>query len=168
MHARLESASSSASWCAIIRVFLIFGDNTHLTYRSEPVTCRYWCVRYERDFSSRCPTSRPGTTPSPVLSPRGLQENHVQQHWIDEALIIHVTSSHVARGLCGIPMLNIELTKEQATLDERARKRAAAGIAISGSSGYALRHGSIGPRLAATHATLGSPQTILRLVVGTD
>ena len=39
----------------------------------------------------------------------GDQNNAIQQHWIDEAIVFHVTSSHVVRGLCGIPMQDIEL-----------------------------------------------------------
>ncbi len=39
----------------------------------------------------------------------GTQENHVQQHWIHDALAIKSEASSVATGIVGIPMLDIEI-----------------------------------------------------------
>jgi lipopolysaccharide transport system ATP-binding protein len=34
----------------------------------------------------------------------------VQHHWIDDAVIFRVTSSRIAHGLIGIPMVSLEMT----------------------------------------------------------
>ena len=42
----------------------------------------------------------------------GTQEDNVVHHWIDDALFFRVQSSHVTRGLIGIPMLDIAILAE--------------------------------------------------------
>ncbi|MNF02293.1 hypothetical protein D3C80_2014220 [compost metagenome] len=43
----------------------------------------------------------------------GTQDDHVHHHWIEDALIFKVHSSHITRGLVGIPMLGIRMDVHQ-------------------------------------------------------
>jgi lipopolysaccharide transport system ATP-binding protein len=44
-----------------------------------------------------------------VAIANGSQENHVQHHWIHDALIFRSEASSVSSGLVGIPMNDIQL-----------------------------------------------------------
>ncbi len=39
----------------------------------------------------------------------GSQDNHLQQHWLHDALTFKSHSSAVANGLIGIPMMGVEM-----------------------------------------------------------
>lgn len=86
----------------------LFGDNTYLTYQLDPVT-----VPAGRTFAARFRFQMPylpsGDFSVTVAVAEGTQTDHVQHHWIDDALFFKVHASHVVRGLVGIPMLDIAL-----------------------------------------------------------
>ena len=86
----------------------LFGDNTYLTYRNADIA-----VTSEQEFSAcfrfQMPYLPTGDYSIIVAVAEGTQEDHVQHHWIDDALFFRVESSHVVRGLVGIPMLDIDL-----------------------------------------------------------
>lgn len=86
----------------------LFGDNTYLTYKDAPVICRG-----ERDivadFVFFMPILPAGTYSITVAIADGTQFEHVQHHWIHDALLFKSESSMVATGLIGIPMLDIRL-----------------------------------------------------------
>ena len=86
----------------------IFGDNTYLSYRDTPVPAKAGSTLSGR-FTFMMPYLPTGDYSIVCAIANGTQEDHVQQHWIDDALLFHVVSSHVAKGLCGIPMHSIEL-----------------------------------------------------------
>jgi homopolymeric O-antigen transport system ATP-binding protein len=86
----------------------IFGDNTYLSYRDTPVAAKAGSTVSGR-FTFVMPYLPTGDYSILCAIANGTQEDNVQQHWIDEALLFHVSSSHVVRGLCGIPMHAIEL-----------------------------------------------------------
>lgn len=44
-----------------------------------------------------------------VALAEGTQQEHIQHHWIHEALMIKFHSSSVSTGLVGTPMTNIEI-----------------------------------------------------------
>jgi lipopolysaccharide transport system ATP-binding protein len=44
-----------------------------------------------------------------VALAEGTQEDHVQHHWVHDALIVKSVSLSVCTGLIGIPMQNISL-----------------------------------------------------------
>jgi homopolymeric O-antigen transport system ATP-binding protein len=86
----------------------LFGDNTYLTYLGErrPVEegeTLVACFRFQMPY---LPTGDYSVCPAVA---EGTQEDHLQHHWIDDALFFRVTSSHVARGLVGIPMIEISM-----------------------------------------------------------
>jgi lipopolysaccharide transport system ATP-binding protein len=86
----------------------LFGDNTYLSYRTAPLT-----VAAEESFSAtflfRLPYLPTGDFSVTVALAEGTQDSHVQHHWLDDALFFRVHASHVARGLMGVPMLDITL-----------------------------------------------------------
>lgn len=86
----------------------LFGDNTYLTYRLDPVS-----VPAGSDFVTRFRFQLPylpsGDFSVTVAVAEGTQSDHVQHHWIEDALFFKVHSSHVVQGLVGIPMLDIAM-----------------------------------------------------------
>lgn len=87
----------------------LFGDNTYLTYQLSPVS-----VPAGHGFTARFRFQMPylpsGDFSVTVALAEGTQADHVQHHWIDDALFFKVHSSHVVQGLVGIPMLGIEIS----------------------------------------------------------
>jgi lipopolysaccharide transport system ATP-binding protein len=87
----------------------LFGDNTYLSYRhaplhaaaSSPVTAR---------FAFRMPVLPAGDYSVTVALAEGTQDDHVQHHWLHDALVFKSHSSSVSQGLIGIPMRSIEMT----------------------------------------------------------
>jgi lipopolysaccharide transport system ATP-binding protein len=53
-------------------------------------------------------------------------EEHAQQHWLHEALMLKVQSSSVHRGLVGLPMLDISLERWPNAAPARAPRAGAA------------------------------------------
>lgn len=86
----------------------LFGDNTFLTYIDTPLTLEPGQSSVAR-FKFQMPFLPSGDFSIAVALAEGTQAEHVQHHWIDEALIFKVHSSHVAQGLVGIPMLEIKI-----------------------------------------------------------
>lgn len=87
----------------------LFGDNTYLTYRTEPLYCtKNHCI--QADFIFYMPILPCGEYSINVAIANGTQELHEQHHWIHDALFFKSESSSVASGLVGIPMQEIKLT----------------------------------------------------------
>lgn len=87
---------------------VIFGDNTYITYSGAPLHCPAGGTVVSR-FRFQMPYLPTGEYTINCAIACGKQEAHVQQHWIDDALVFRVSSSHVAKGMCGIPMRSIEM-----------------------------------------------------------
>jgi lipopolysaccharide transport system ATP-binding protein len=91
----------------------LFGDNTWLTRRSDPLHIRPG-ARFVASFRFQMPYLPTGDYGVVVGLAEGTQESHVQHHWVDDGLFFRVHTSHVARGLIGIPMLGIALSEAAA------------------------------------------------------
>lgn len=94
----------------------LFGDNTYLACRDDPVRLR--CGQsFEARFHFRMPILPAGDYSVCVAVAEGTQEEHVQHHWVHDALLIKSHSSSICTGLVGIPMSQITLsaTEGQAT-----------------------------------------------------
>lgn len=97
----------------------LFGDNTHLTYQLDPLSVPAGAAFTAR-FRFQMPYLPSGEFAVTVALAEGTQTDHVQHHWIDDALFFKVHSSHVIRGLVGIPMLDIGIDVGAAGTDGAA------------------------------------------------
>lgn len=87
---------------------VVFADNTYLTYLNSVVTANAGSEIIAR-FEFRLPVLPSGDySVSPAIG-EGTQDNHVQHHWVHDALIVRVHASSICHGLIGIPMRKISL-----------------------------------------------------------
>ncbi|HTT12242.1 MAG TPA: ABC transporter ATP-binding protein [Burkholderiaceae bacterium] len=86
----------------------LFGDNTYLSYVTQPVAAPAGSTM-RAAFGFRMPILPKGDYSFEVAVADGSQSEHVQHHWLHDALIIRSHSSSVSTGLVGIPMRTIEL-----------------------------------------------------------
>jgi lipopolysaccharide transport system ATP-binding protein len=85
---------------------IIFCDNTYLVYRLNPVAISNGATLVTR-FEFRLPILPTGDyTISPAIA-EGSQEQHIQLHWLHDALILKVHASFVVMGLVGLPIKKI-------------------------------------------------------------
>lgn len=88
---------------------VLFGDNTFLSYgESAPSVKNGECLVAR--FLFQMPILPPGDYSIAVAVATGTQHDHVQHHWVHDALILKSISSSVSTGLIGIPMQEITLT----------------------------------------------------------
>lgn len=92
---------------------LLFGDNSFLTYREHNVSMPAG-EHLAAVFRFQLPFLPTGDYSITVAISNGTQQDHTNEHWIDDALFFKVHSSHIHRGLIGVPMVNIELKKIEA------------------------------------------------------
>jgi lipopolysaccharide transport system ATP-binding protein len=86
----------------------LFGDNTYLTYKDEPVLCREGC-ELQANFVFLMPLLPTGNYSIAVAIANGTQEIHEQLHWIHDSVVFKSESSSVSTGLIGIPMQKVTL-----------------------------------------------------------
>ena len=86
----------------------LFGDNTFITYSQDSLHVDAGQVFVTR-FEFKMPILPPGDYSITVAVAEGTQQDHIQHHWIHDALILKSHSSSVSTGLVGIPMINIEM-----------------------------------------------------------
>lgn len=87
---------------------VIFAENTYLTTRSHPVPAMSGQV-LKAVFEFRMPILRSGDYTFTAAVAEGTQEEHVQHHWLHEAMAIHVHASPICLGLMGVPMQDIRM-----------------------------------------------------------
>jgi lipopolysaccharide transport system ATP-binding protein len=90
---------------------VIFADNTHLTYQHNPISVEAGGTLMAR-FQFRLPILPSGDYSISLALADGTQEQHVQHHWMHDALILKVHASSVCFGLIGLPMKKISLEKK--------------------------------------------------------
>ena len=87
---------------------VIFSDNTSLAYLFNTPQVKSG-EEIVASFNFRLPIFPSGDySISPAIAD-GTQEDHIQHHWMHDAMIIRVHSSSVCFGLIGVPMRNISL-----------------------------------------------------------
>jgi len=89
----------------------LFSENTCERYAEEAVAGGKGDIISAR-FTFRMPILPVGDYSITVAIADGVQFDHVQHHWIHDALIFKSVTSSVSTGLVGIPMINIEMRKE--------------------------------------------------------
>jgi len=87
----------------------LFGDNTYLSYASEPLSCASG-EEVQADFRFAMPILPVGDYSINAAIASGTQEQHVQHHWMHDAVLFKSESTSASTGLVGIPMLDIGLT----------------------------------------------------------
>lgn len=87
----------------------IFADNTFLVYQNNPQSTVQGRVLVAR-FEFRLPVLPTGDYCFDAAIADGSQLDHVQHHWMHDALVVRVHASSICFGLVGIPMKNITLT----------------------------------------------------------
>jgi lipopolysaccharide transport system ATP-binding protein len=87
---------------------VIFADNSFLVYQHRPQVVAQGCELVAR-FEFRLPVLPSGDYSITVALADGSQDNHVQHHWMHDALIVRVHASSVCSGLVGVPMKEIRL-----------------------------------------------------------
>jgi lipopolysaccharide transport system ATP-binding protein len=86
----------------------LFGDNTYLSYCNNPYPIEAG-GKFRARFSFQMPYLPNGDYAVTAALADGTQSDHLQHHWVDEALMFRCESSHVASGLIGLPMHDIRL-----------------------------------------------------------
>jgi lipopolysaccharide transport system ATP-binding protein len=86
----------------------LFGDNTYLSYREHPLSLQAGETLNAR-FEFRMPVLPVGDYSVTLALAEGTQHEHVQHHWLHEALVFKSHSSSLCQGLVGIPMTNIQM-----------------------------------------------------------
>lgn len=84
----------------------LFGDNTFLIYAGNPISVSAG-DRFVARFHFTMPILPRGEYTVTVAVAEGTQHEHIQHHWIYDALLIKSHSSSVSTGLVGIPMSSI-------------------------------------------------------------
>jgi lipopolysaccharide transport system ATP-binding protein len=112
---RIEALAHSNLNSPIIGFFVkdklgqcLFGDNTYLSYMDSPVVCPGGQF-LTADFLFQMPRLFAGNYSITVAIANGTQQNHIQHHWVHDAIIFKSESTSVASGLIGIPMNSIIL-----------------------------------------------------------
>jgi lipopolysaccharide transport system ATP-binding protein len=90
----------------------LFGDNTYLVYMEHPVACRDG-ENLVAEFYFQMPRLATGDYSVTVALANGTQQEHVQHHWIHDAISFRSESTSVAAGLIGISMTKISMGVEQ-------------------------------------------------------
>lgn len=86
----------------------LFGENTYVPYQFDPLTVEAG-GRFHASFRFQLPYLPPGDYAITVAVAEGTELDHVQHHWIDDALVVQVMTSHIRHTLVGIPMHQITL-----------------------------------------------------------
>jgi lipopolysaccharide transport system ATP-binding protein len=87
----------------------LFADNTYISYRDSPCSVESGNF-FNASFRFQMPYLPPGDYMFAVSCANGSQSDHVQHHWLHEALSFKSQSSHVVHGLMGLPMIKISLS----------------------------------------------------------
>ena len=89
----------------------LFGDNTCVTtLQVGPLTVHSGEL-YVATFEFRMPVLNEGTYCILVATASGTQQQHIQHHWIYEAVVFQSHAANFCNGLVGIPHRKITLTK---------------------------------------------------------
>ncbi|NOT85877.1 MAG: ABC transporter ATP-binding protein [Methylococcaceae bacterium] len=82
---------------------VLFGDNTYISYRDAPLFCELGS-NIRAEFTFLMPILPAGDYSVHVAIANGTQAQHIQHHWVHDAVQFKSESSSVATGLIGIPM----------------------------------------------------------------
>jgi lipopolysaccharide transport system ATP-binding protein len=87
----------------------LFGDNTFERYKHRALRTAAG-AQIEARFTFAVPILAPGPYAIDVAIADGTQTDHVQHHWVHEAVAFTSVTNHVATGLIGLPMHDVSLS----------------------------------------------------------
>ena len=87
---------------------VLFGDNTYLDYQDKPVHCNAGDILVA-EFAFQMPRMPAGDYTITASIADGTQQEHVQHHWVFDALAFRSECSSASAGLVGLPMHDISL-----------------------------------------------------------
>lgn len=87
----------------------VFGDNTFITYQ-HTVNAVSNGSTFTASFRFTMPFLPSGDYSISCALAEGSDNEHLQLHWIEDALFFKVLSSHIVHGLIGVPMHDILIT----------------------------------------------------------
>ena len=90
---------------------IVFADNTYLTYRLDSPLVGEGKELIAR-FEFRLPILPSGDYTVAVALAEGTQENHVQLHWMHDALVVRAHASSICFGLIGVSMKKITMVAQ--------------------------------------------------------
>lgn len=108
---------------------ILFGENTYLSCLDATPVFEAG-MRGSARFCFRLPYLPSGDYSISVGIAEGSQAQHVQHHWVHDALLIKCVASHVTHGLMGVPMSSVRLQvlhDEDSTVGEAQDPDAAHG-----------------------------------------
>lgn len=91
---------------------VLFGENTYASYADKDVDASKNDLLVA-EFEFAMPILPPGDYSVSAAIATGTQDDHEQQHWMHDALVIKSITSSVSTGLVGIPMRKIKLELEK-------------------------------------------------------
>lgn len=98
----------------------LFADNTHIATLSKNVTANKGETLVAR-FEFQMPVLPPGDYSISSAFADGNQEEHEQQCWVHDAMILSVQSATACFGLIGWPMVSVTLDKDFENIKPRIR-----------------------------------------------
>ena len=90
---------------------VVFSDNTYITYSMTQLNIPAG-KKFMATFEFTMPVLPVGDYSMSFALAVGTQEEHIQHHWVHDAIVLKSISSSVCHGLVGIPMKNINLEIE--------------------------------------------------------
>lgn len=87
----------------------VFGENTYLSYHDQPLILQAGQIAVA-EFTFRMPILMVGDYVVNAAVAEGTQHEHVQHHWVHEALLLRSQTTSCTTGLVGIPMQDIKFT----------------------------------------------------------
>jgi lipopolysaccharide transport system ATP-binding protein len=87
---------------------VLFGENTYLSHQLDPVLCPAG-EDLVAEFAFHMPRMPAGDYTVTASIAEGTQQDHVQHHWVFDALAFRSESSSASAGLVGLPMQEVRL-----------------------------------------------------------
>ncbi|NYT58697.1 ABC transporter ATP-binding protein [Alcaligenaceae bacterium] len=93
---------------------ILFGDNTCISTLDAPVSITAGDTQQGR-FRFQMPLLQSGEYSVTASVAEGTQNDHIQHHWVHDALILQSLCASVSTGIVGIPMIDIRIKSLAAT-----------------------------------------------------
>jgi lipopolysaccharide transport system ATP-binding protein len=87
----------------------IFAEGTDLAFRNTGLKARA-TEKVSVCFSFKMPIFIQGDYSINIAVADGIGDDHVQHHWLNDAMALHSLNSHLAHGICGLQDLSMSIT----------------------------------------------------------